>query len=637
MSALGVVSVRAIQRALSSSSTAVRQKMEHQNSLLQEKSYQFQLATRIGEASSIKELEDIAAAHAGLKATSGAGSNSLSVNITKLFRAQRDYLEIKAQLAELNLHINESLQVISLEVNKIVGEIENKKDSSASDALTALAVNAREQKAALMASLKQASQNAAEATNLLAQLINKKDQSYMRAYMDGKVIWETIDGAAARVKASLSLQSECWIIASTLGKIQASADAENVTQQEAQLAGLFDQARNHVNGLGSVSTGVLSEKLSQLREDALGSNGVAQLSLKTLSAAETLAQTKLECHQLVLATDQAVIQQAVLLEAESGKELQTSIGLAESNHRWMIFLASTAIVVAIVMALLTPMLLRPLRNIIDKISDGSASVSTAARQIAGASEDLTVSVKTQEKMTFETVNSLGEIDALTRENSSYLQNVSALARETRTAADLSAVEMQEMQGAMANLTHSEREISKIVKNIDEIAFQTNILALNAAVEAARAGESGLGFAVVADEVRNLAHRSASAAKETARKIEETLENTRRGSDLSGKVLTRLNAIIEKIHTLDNQITAATTASNEQTTRIQSVKNSIDSVDCQTQSNARNAEAGSQAAQQLHYQADALAQVLRELVLLAGTSAQTQPELRSGMRVRCPKP
>ena len=110
-----------------------------------------------------------------------------------------------------------------------------------------------------------------------------------------------------------------------------------------------------------------------------------------------------------------------------------------------------------------------------------------------------------------------------------------LASEARSAAATGSMTMAEMTHAMAAINSSSAEVAKIVKNIDEIAFQTNILALNAAVEAARAGEAGAGFAVVADEVRSLAQRSAAAAKETADKIEAAIVNSRKGSQCTAKV------------------------------------------------------------------------------------------------------
>src|ERR1700751_6113059 len=121
-----------------------------------------------------------------------------------------------------------------------------------------------------------------------------------------------------------------------------------------------------------------------------------------------------------------------------------------------------------------------------------------------------------------------------------------------------------MVGAMGEIISSSGKISKIIKTIDEIAFQTNILSLNAAVEAARAGEAGMGFAVVADEVRNLAQRSAQAAKETAAKIEGAINNTARGVTISTKVSEALNEIVNKSRQVNELAAEVAGASREQT-------------------------------------------------------------------------
>ena len=121
------------------------------------------------------------------------------------------------------------------------------------------------------------------------------------------------------------------------------------------------------------------------------------------------------------------------------------------------------------------------------------------------------------------------------------------------AADTGAADMQQMTTAMDDLKTSSASIAKIIKTIDEIAFQTNILALNAAVEAARAGEAGAGFAVVAEEVRNLAQRSAAAAKETAAKIEDAVRKSERGVALSGKVAHGFGEIVSKARQVDELV------------------------------------------------------------------------------------
>src|SRR3954451_12991056 len=124
---------------------------------------------------------------------------------------------------------------------------------------------------------------------------------------------------------------------------------------------------------------------------------------------------------------------------------------------------------------------------------------------------------------------------MAKRNAESALRANDLTRQTRTAADAGTQNVEAMNTAMDAIKASSDGIAKIIKTIDEIAFQTNILALNAAVEAARAGEAGAGFAVVAEEVRSLAHRSAQSAKETAAKIEEAIQNSEQGVRISGKI------------------------------------------------------------------------------------------------------
>jgi methyl-accepting chemotaxis protein len=141
-------------------------------------------------------------------------------------------------------------------------------------------------------------------------------------------------------------------------------------------------------------------------------------------------------------------------------------------------------------------------------------------------------------------------------------------------------------------------IAKIIKTIDEIAFQTNILALNAAVEAARAGEAGMEFAVVADEVRNLAQHSAQAAKETAAKIEGAIGNTSQGVEISCKVAQALYDIVAKARQVDELAAEVANASGEQSRGITQINTAVGQVDKVTQSNAASAEESAAAAEEL---------------------------------------
>ena len=154
----------------------------------------------------------------------------------------------------------------------------------------------------------------------------------------------------------------------------------------------------------------------------------------------------------------------------------------------------------------------------DSLEEGATQTASASGQLSVASQSLAEGCNEQGSSVAETSAALEEMSVMIRNTADNAEKAKAFANQARLAAQSGAQTMVDMNTAMHAIEASSAEVAKIVKNIDEIAFQTNILALNAAVEAARAGEAGAGFAVVADEVRSLAQRSAAAAKETAEKI-----------------------------------------------------------------------------------------------------------------------
>jgi methyl-accepting chemotaxis protein len=170
---------------------------------------------------------------------------------------------------------------------------------------------------------------------------------------------------------------------------------------------------------------------------------------------------------------------------------------------------------------------------------------------------------------------------------------------------------------MREITGSSGKISKIIKVIDEIAFQTNILALNAAVEAARAGEAGMGFAVVADEVRNLAQRSAQAAKDTAALIEESISRSHDGSTKLERVGEVIHAITESAAKVKTLVDEVNLGSQEQARGIEQISKSIAQMDRVTQTTAAQAQQSASASEELSAQAEATKQVVLRLAVLVG--------------------
>jgi len=209
--------------------------------------------------------------------------------------------------------------------------------------------------------------------------------------------------------------------------------------------------------------------------------------------------------------------------------------------------------------------------------------------------------------------------------------VKELGSEARKAGDLGVKDMTALVGAMDAIKTSSADIAKIIKTIDEIAFQTNILALNAAVEAARAGEAGAGFAVVADEVRNLAQRCAQAAKETASKIEDAVQKSAVGAEISAKVAKSLEEIVGKARQVDEMAGEVAAASQEQSQGIAQVNTAVTQMDKVTQSNAANAEESAAAAEELTAQAESLKDAVADLLRLVDGQGRQAGATASGLR------
>ena len=260
---------------------------------------------------------------------------------------------------------------------------------------------------------------------------------------------------------------------------------------------------------------------------------------------------------------------------------------------------------------------RALNRMVESMTRSTAQVSQAAAQVSGSSQTLAEGSSEQAASVEETSASLEELASMTRRNSENAQQANDLARAARGAADKGSNDMQQMNQAMQAIKVSSDDIAKIIKTIDEIAFQTNILALNAAVEAARAGEAGMGFAVVADEVRNLAQRSATAAKETADKIEGAIGKTAQGVEISSKVTAALNDIVAQIRQVDELIAEVAGASKEQTQGIAQINLAVSQMDTVTQSNAASAEESAAAAEELNAQAVTMKDSVNELLQLVG--------------------
>jgi len=265
---------------------------------------------------------------------------------------------------------------------------------------------------------------------------------------------------------------------------------------------------------------------------------------------------------------------------------------------------------------------RALAGISDSLQEGADQTASSAGQLSSASRSLAASTSEQSASVTEASASLEEISAMIRATAENASKAKEFAGQARGAAEVGKQTMEEMKLAMKSIEVSSLDIAKIVKNIDEIAFQTNILALNAAVEAARAGEPGAGFAVVADEVRSLAQRSAAAAKETADKIEAAIANSQRGSRSCSNVGESLEQIVERVAAADVLVAEIASAAREQSQGIRQVGVAMTQMDKVTQGNAASAEQSSSAAEELTNQAQLLQENVEQLQSLIASTSQS---------------
>ena len=246
-----------------------------------------------------------------------------------------------------------------------------------------------------------------------------------------------------------------------------------------------------------------------------------------------------------------------------------------------------------------------LNNTLGQINQASQQVSVGSEQVSNGAQALAQGATEQASSVEELSASITEISEQVKENAGHAVNASKNVNHVRSEIEISNENMKDMITAMSQISDSSSEISKIIKTIEDIAFQTNILALNAAVEAARAGEAGKGFAVVADEVRSLASKSAEAAKNTTTLIENSMKQVENGTNIADKTAKSLLNVVESAKVVSDTVEKISQASVHQSESISQVTLGVEQISSVVQTNSATAEESAAASEELSGQAQTM--------------------------------
>jgi methyl-accepting chemotaxis protein len=256
-----------------------------------------------------------------------------------------------------------------------------------------------------------------------------------------------------------------------------------------------------------------------------------------------------------------------------------------------------------------------LRTSVTALTAGAQQVVAASGQVSAAAQSLSQGANEQAASLEETSASIEELGSMSRQNAVNSRTAASIMAEVDSRVGESNAALRDMLGSMSAIQDSSKKVAKIIKTIDEIAFQTNILALNAAVEAARAGDAGMGFAVVADEVRSLAQRSAQAARDTAGLIEESMATAHGGDKKVAQVATAITGITESVATVKRLVDEVSAASQQQTQSLDQVSVAMSQMGKVTQTTAATAEESAAASEELNAQAETAMTVVESLQAL----------------------
>ncbi|MBA3015967.1 MAG: hypothetical protein FP815_13640 [Desulfobulbaceae bacterium] len=285
-----------------------------------------------------------------------------------------------------------------------------------------------------------------------------------------------------------------------------------------------------------------------------------------------------------------------------------------------------------VLVLIRRQVISPLSSFASTLAESSVTMRGLSSTVASAANTIADQASSQAAAVEESSASLTELTSMTQQNAEHTSNANAEMQNTKKITEHAYTTMQEMNRAMEDILAASQETQKIIKTIDEIAFQTNLLSLNAAVEAARAGEAGAGFAVVADEVRSLAQRSADSAKSTSQLIENIVKRIENGSSLVKKTTETFEEVAAGSGKVAVLLTEITHANNEQSIGISQISSGIHLIDEATQQNSAISEEAASSATEMHSESQKLNAIVSQLLQVVGGTQAIAPTTHDTKRL-----
>jgi methyl-accepting chemotaxis protein len=311
-----------------------------------------------------------------------------------------------------------------------------------------------------------------------------------------------------------------------------------------------------------------------------------------------------------------------LVDQRTADDVQTHIDRSRLLFRFLLGLIGLAVAALVAMGVaIFRTVIGPVNGAAGVLAVASDDLEGVSTQLAEASQELAQRTSEQAAALEETASTINQVAASTRESAAGARRADGLADEARAAVAEAGGAIDALTASITDIVRTAESASKIVKSIDEIAFQTKLLALNAAVEAARAGIAGEGFAVVATEVRNLAMRAAVASGDTASRIEEVIASVRAGERLAGRTRICSSRASERVGQIASEVGRIVIASEDQALAIAQVNGKVMEMDRVVQENAAGAERSAQAAEEVRLRADDVQDSVEGLVGLVGTAGR----------------